>query len=65
MLSRAIAELTDRQREVFVSIALNEVPIDVVAVRLGTNRNAIYKNLFDARRTLRTRLAAAGHPVGI
>jgi len=64
VLSRAIGDLTDRQREVFVSIALNEVPIDVVAVRLGTNRNAIYKNLFDARRTLRTRLAAAGHPVG-
>jgi RNA polymerase sigma-70 factor, ECF subfamily len=65
VLSRAIGDLTDRQREVFVSIALNEVPIDVMAIRLGSNRNAIYKNLFDARQTLRTRLAAAGHPVGI
>jgi RNA polymerase sigma-70 factor, ECF subfamily len=62
-LSVAIRELTERQREVFVAIALNEVPIDVVAVRLGTNRNAIYKNLFDARRTLRASLAAAGHPL--
>jgi RNA polymerase sigma-70 factor (ECF subfamily) len=59
----AIAELTDRQREVFVAIALNDVPIDVLAVELGTNRNAIYKNLFDARRNLRARMAAAGHPV--
>jgi outer membrane protein TolC len=25
------------------------------------NRNAIYKNLFDARRNLRARMAAAGH----
>jgi RNA polymerase sigma-70 factor (ECF subfamily) len=63
-LSAAIAELTERQREVFVSIALNGVAMDVVALRLGTNRNAIYKNLFDARRTLRSKLAAAGYPVG-
>jgi RNA polymerase sigma-70 factor, ECF subfamily len=62
-LSRAIGELTDRQREVFVAIALNDVPIDVLALKLGTNRNAIYKNLFDARRALRARMAAAGHPV--
>jgi RNA polymerase sigma-70 factor, ECF subfamily len=63
-LSAAIDELTERQREVFVAIALNDVPIDVVAIQLGTNRNAIYKNLFDARRNLRARMAAAGHPVG-
>jgi RNA polymerase sigma-70 factor (ECF subfamily) len=62
-LSRAIRELTDRQREVFVAIALNDVPIDDLAAKLGTNRNAVYKNLFDARRSLRARLAAAGHPV--
>jgi RNA polymerase sigma-70 factor, ECF subfamily len=62
-LSAAIDELTDRQREVFVAIALNDVPIDVLAIRLGTNRNAIYKTLFDARRNLRARMAAAGHPV--
>lgn len=62
-LARAIDELTSRQREVFVAIALNDVPIDVMAVKLGTNRNAIYKNLFDARRVLRAKLAAAGHPV--
>ena len=47
----------------FVAIALNEVPIDVLSVQLGTNRNAIYKHLFDARRNLRARMAAAGHPV--
>jgi RNA polymerase sigma-70 factor, ECF subfamily len=62
-LSAAIGELTERQRDVFVAVALNEVPIDVLAVRLGTNRNAIYKNLFDARRNLRASMAAAGHLV--
>jgi RNA polymerase sigma-70 factor, ECF subfamily len=64
VLALAIGELTARQREVFVAVALNEVPIDLLAVKLGSNRNAIYKSLFDARRRLRARLAAAGHPVG-
>ena len=62
-LSAAIGELSDRQREVFVAVALNDVPIDVLALELGSNRNAIYKNLFDARRNLRARLADFGHPV--
>ena len=47
----------------FVAIAMNDVPIDVLALELGSNRNAIYKNLFDARRKLRSSLAAAGYPV--
>jgi RNA polymerase sigma-70 factor (ECF subfamily) len=63
-LSSAIDELTARQREVFVAVALNEVPIDVVALRLDSNRNAVYKTLFDARRNLRRSLAAAGVPIG-
>jgi RNA polymerase sigma-70 factor (ECF subfamily) len=64
-LTRAVEEdLTPRQREVFVAIALNDVAIDVLALQLDSNRNAIYKNLFDARRKLRTSLATAGYPVG-
>jgi RNA polymerase sigma-70 factor (ECF subfamily) len=55
--------LTPRQREVFIAIALNDVPVDVVALQLGSNRNAIYKTLFDARRKLRQSLADAGHPL--
>ncbi len=63
-LSDAIRDaLTPRQREVFVAIALNDVPIDVLALQLASNRNAIYKNLFDARVRLRRSLAAAGHPL--
>jgi RNA polymerase sigma-70 factor (ECF subfamily) len=57
------ADLTARQREVFVAVALNDVPIDVLALRLGSNRNAIYKNLFDGRRKLRDSLASAGYPI--
>ena len=60
-LRQAVEEdLTDRQRKVFVAIALNNVPMDVLALG-GSNRNAIYKTLFDARRKLRASLAANGH----
>jgi RNA polymerase sigma-70 factor (ECF subfamily) len=60
-LRAAMAEtLTTHQREVFVALALNGVPIDVLAERLGTTRGALYKTLHDARRKLRRELAAAG-----
>jgi RNA polymerase sigma-70 factor (ECF subfamily) len=49
--------LTERQREVFVAVALNGVPIDVVAERLMTTRGAVYKTLHDARRKLRAEFA--------
>jgi RNA polymerase sigma-70 factor (ECF subfamily) len=54
-------ELTARQREVFVAIVLNDVPLDALVVQFGSNRNAIYKMLFDARRKLRAALVANGH----
>jgi RNA polymerase sigma-70 factor (ECF subfamily) len=61
-LRRAVAEeLTARQREVFVAVALNEVEIDVVAGRLGSTRGAVYKVLHDARQKLRRRLEREGH----
>jgi RNA polymerase sigma-70 factor, ECF subfamily len=47
------ATLTRHQREVFVALALNGVPIDVLAERLDTTRGALYKTLHDARRKLR------------
>jgi RNA polymerase sigma-70 factor (ECF subfamily) len=57
----AIAEvLTPHQRHVLVSLALNGVPIDVLADRLGTNRGALYKTLHDARRKLRRHLDERG-----
>jgi RNA polymerase sigma-70 factor (ECF subfamily) len=61
-LRDAIAtELTTHQREVFTALALNGVPIDVLADRRGTTRGALYKTLHDARRKLRAALADSGH----
>jgi RNA polymerase sigma-70 factor (ECF subfamily) len=54
-------ELTAHQRRIFVAIVLHEVPLDALVVELGSNRNAIYKSLFDARRKLRAVLAANGY----
>lgn len=61
-LHRAVDEhLTERQRLIFQSVTLEEVPIDVLAERLGTSRGAIYKTLYDARGKLRRALAQSGH----
>jgi RNA polymerase sigma-70 factor (ECF subfamily) len=53
-------ELSPHQRRVVLALLLDEVPIDVVARRLGTNRNALYKTLHDARKRLRAHLVATG-----
>jgi RNA polymerase sigma-70 factor (ECF subfamily) len=60
-VARAIDEvLTPHQRKVLVGLALNGVPIDVLADRLGTTRGALYKTLHDARTKLRRHLSATG-----
>jgi RNA polymerase sigma-70 factor (ECF subfamily) len=56
--------LTAHQRQVLVAVALNDVPIDVLAERLGSNRGALYKTLHDARKKLRRALAERGLEVG-
>ncbi len=53
-------ELTDRQREAVVAVILEGMPISEVAKRMGTNQNALYKLLHDARRKLKRRMEAAG-----
>jgi RNA polymerase sigma-70 factor (ECF subfamily) len=50
-----------RLRQVFVANVLNGVPLDALVLELGSNRNAIYKVLFDARRKLRSVLVANGY----
>jgi RNA polymerase sigma-70 factor, ECF subfamily len=52
--------LTPHQRCVLVALALNGVPIDVLADRLGSTRGALYKTLHDARRKLRSHLEGQG-----
>jgi RNA polymerase sigma-70 factor (ECF subfamily) len=54
------SELSPHQREVLIAVALNDVPIDVLAERLNTSRGALYKTVHDARRKLRAHLADAG-----
>jgi RNA polymerase sigma-70 factor, ECF subfamily len=59
-LQDGIAALTPHQRRVLIALAVNGVPIDVLADRLNTNRGALYKTLYDARRNLRTYLTKRG-----
>jgi RNA polymerase sigma-70 factor, ECF subfamily len=60
-VQRAIDELlTPHQRTVLVALALNGVPIDVLAERLETTRGALYKTLHDARKKLRAHLEESG-----
>jgi RNA polymerase sigma-70 factor (ECF subfamily) len=54
-------ELTERQRRVFIAIVVNGIPLDALAVQLGSSRGAIYKSMFDARRKLRAALVAEGY----
>ena len=68
-LLRAIQQAIDlvlspHQRRVLVALAVNGVPIDVLAERLGTTRGALYKTLHDARRKLRRQLASDGYSLG-
>ncbi len=61
-LATAIAAtLTPHQRRIVVALLIDEVPVDVLAERLGTSRNAVYKTLHDARVALRADLRAAGY----
>jgi RNA polymerase sigma-70 factor, ECF subfamily len=53
-------ELSPHQREMLVAIALNGVPIDVLAERLNTTRGALYKTLNDGRQKLKAALTARG-----
>lgn len=65
-LARALAEsmhtcLTPHQRRVAVALLVDGVPIDVLAERLGSNRNALYKTLHDVRQRLRGDLTRRGY----
>lgn len=52
--------LTERQYQALVAVAVQDVPLEIVAERMGTNRNALYKLLHDARRKLRTYMETQG-----
>jgi RNA polymerase sigma-70 factor (ECF subfamily) len=59
---RAVSEqLTSQQQRVFVALVVDGVPLDALVMTLRSNRNAIYKTMFDARRKLRAALVANGY----
>ena len=53
-------ELTDRQREAIVAVMFEMMPLEEAARRMGTNRNALYKLMHDARKRLKKRMEAEG-----
>ena len=61
LLTRLIdTALTPLQRTVLVAHAFQEMPLDLVAEWLGTNRNSLYKLVHDARKRLKQALLAQG-----
>lgn len=53
-------ELTERQRQAIQAVIFNEMPMEEVARRMNTNRNALYKLIFDARQNLQRKMAENG-----
>jgi RNA polymerase sigma-70 factor (ECF subfamily) len=53
--------LTERQRDIFVAIVVDGIPLDALALKLGADRNTIYKVMFDARRKIRAALVTNGY----
>ncbi|HLA42672.1 MAG TPA: sigma factor-like helix-turn-helix DNA-binding protein, partial [Aggregatilineales bacterium] len=61
LITRGFEEvLTERQRIALEAVGLQGVPMDIVADELGTNRNALYKLLHDARKKLKAYLEQEG-----
>jgi RNA polymerase sigma-70 factor (ECF subfamily) len=54
------SHLTERQRQALTAIVFDEVPLDELARHWGSNRNALYKLLHDARRKLKAHLRERG-----
>lgn len=53
-------ELTDKQRQAMTLVAIKNIPLEEVAQRMGTERNALYKLMHDARLKLKRRLLQEG-----
>jgi len=58
---RVIEEgLTERQRNALQAVMGSGMPLEMVAEKMGTNRNALYKMIHDARKRLKRELLAEG-----
>lgn len=61
MIDKMMSEaLTDRQRTALLAVVQGGMPLEEVARRMDTNRNALYKLLHDARKQMRARMLEKG-----
>jgi RNA polymerase sigma-70 factor, ECF subfamily len=55
-------DLTAHQRAVMTAVVFQGLPLDVIAKRMDSNRNALYKVMHDARLKLKSNLEYKGYP---
>lgn len=55
-----VEELTVKQRKAMIAIAIKGMPLEEAARQMGTNRNALYKLMYDSRQRLKHRLLQEG-----
>jgi RNA polymerase sigma-70 factor (ECF subfamily) len=53
-------ELTDKQKRAINALMIQGLPVPVVVKKLDTNRNALYKLVYDARLKIKTKLELEG-----
>ena len=64
MVQRLIdEELTDRQRQAILAVMAGGMPLEEVAQRMNTNRNALYKLIHDARLRLQQSITSQGFSI--
>lgn len=53
-------ELTDKQKQVINALMIQGLPVPVVVKQLDTNRNALYKLVYDARLKIKNKMELEG-----
>lgn len=53
-------ELTEKQRRAMIAVAVKGMPLEEVARRMNTNRNALYKLMHDTRFRLKAKMEEEG-----
>jgi len=60
IMEKVEEELTERQQQAIYAVMFAEMPLQEVARQMGTNRNAMYKMIYDARKKLKESLLRDG-----
>ncbi len=53
-------ELSEKQKMAMVAVKIHDMPMTAVADKMGVKRNALYKLLYDARKSLKARMKQKG-----